>query len=194
PRPHARRAVGAAGHRPRHPPLGVHHRGQSIAASASPQPPPPALRAGAAVPARAAGDAPGARGDRPGAPPARARAGRVAPRGRHLAGGAAMRRLAVAVVAVLSAGAFAQTGGTLPPGHPSVAGAGAAASSSAGTLPPGHPSVGGAGAGASSSTGTLPPGHPSVGEAPAAMPPGHPPMRDGASPPSADELLKRLDA
>jgi len=84
---------------------------------------------------------------------------------------------------------------SLPPGHPSLDGARNA--SPGGALPPGHPSLDGAGAGAPANPSNLPPGHPSLDGAstgPAATPPGHPPMREGASPPTADELLKRLDA
>jgi tetratricopeptide (TPR) repeat protein len=47
-----------------------------------------------------------------------------------------VRRLAAAVVAALAAGALAQGGGTLPPGHPPLDGAGAPPS---GPTPPGHP-------------------------------------------------------
>jgi tetratricopeptide (TPR) repeat protein len=94
----------------------------------------------------------------------------------------------------------APSAGSLPPGHPSLDGAG---KMSAGQpLPPGHPSMDGSGA--SSGSGSLPPGHPSLdgagssgagaSSAPPAMPPGHPPMREGAAPPTADELLQRLDA
>jgi tetratricopeptide (TPR) repeat protein len=54
------------------------------------------------------------------------------------------------------------------------------------------------GAGALAQQGPLPPGHPPLDGAPppssGALPPGHPPMRGGAAAPSADELLKRLDA
>ncbi|HVE85886.1 MAG TPA: hypothetical protein VND93_23685 [Myxococcales bacterium] len=72
----------------------------------------------------------------------------------------------------------------------------AGASAPSGALPPGHPSIDDPGQGPSS--GELPPGHPSLDSAsppgPAALPPGHPAMREGAAPPSADELLKRLDS
>jgi len=113
-----------------------------------------------------------------------------------------MRRVVFAVMAALATGALAQGAGQpLPPGHPPLDGAGKATGAGsmsapgAGQLPPGHPSLDGTGA--SSGSGSLPPGHPSLdgtSSEPPAMPPGHPATREGAAPPSADELLKRLDA
>ncbi len=91
-----------------------------------------------------------------------------------------MRRPALALLVALSAAALAQTSGELPAGHPPIDGAGAPAK--AGPLPPGHPTLDGPGPGSGSTP------------SPGSLPPGHPPMRDGAAPPSADELLQRLDA
>ena len=116
-----------------------------------------------------------------------------------------MTPLGWALLAVLS------QAGDLPPGHPPIGtpppGAPASAPP-AGSLPPGHPPLGASppgGAAPAPPAGELPPGHPPIG-APAApgnapapgagasLPPGHPAIAPGASAPSTDELLRRLDA
>ena len=106
-------------------------------------------------------------------------------------------------------------GQPLPPGHPPVGG-GAGTASAAGqksdpqALPPGHPplSSGAQTADPGGGTGALPPGHPAIppASAPSAgtpagagngadgLPAGHPTVSPGASAPTSEELLKRMDA
>ena len=73
----------------------------------------------------------------------------------------------------------------LPPGHPKVdrSASPPALSSEAGELPPGHPKV------------DAPPSPAPSGESKAAdLPPGHPQVRPGNAAPTADQILKQLDA
>ena len=56
-------------------------------------------------------------------------------------------------------------------------------------LPPGHPNVAAGQPGQE-----LPPGHPATGAPNAALPANHPPVAEGAQAPSAEELIKKLDA
>ena len=97
-------------------------------------------------------------------------------------------------------------GQPLPPGHPPVSGGAVPAAgqtpSGDSTLPAGHPPLGtgvktaeptSAGGG----TGALPPGHPAVSSGapatPEGFPAGHPSVAPGASPPTSDELMRRMD-
>ena len=66
----------------------------------------------------------------------------------------------------------------LPPGHPPIPGV-TDAGATAGGLPPGHPPI---------------PGADDAGAGASALPPGHPQLKPGLAAPSADELLRQLDA
>ena len=98
-------------------------------------------------------------------------------------------------------------GQPLPPGHPPVSGGAVPAVGQApsgdSALPAGHPPLG-AGAqtaeptSAGGGTGALPPGHPAVSSGapatPEGFPAGHPSVAPGASPPTSDELMRRMDS
>ena len=98
-------------------------------------------------------------------------------------------------------------GQPLPPGHPPVSGGAVPAVGQApsgdSALPAGHPPLG-AGAqspertNAGGSADALPPGHPDISSGapatPEGLPAGHPSVAPGASPPTSDELLRRMDS
>ncbi|HEY3586385.1 MAG TPA: hypothetical protein VGK85_04505, partial [Myxococcaceae bacterium] len=114
--------------------------------------------------------------------------------------------MAVTALALLLA-----QGQPLPPGHPPVSGgvAPAAGQTTSGdsALPPGHPPLApvpqGSAEAPSGGTGALPPGHPAIPSGapsggtqagtPEGLPAGHPSVAPGATPPTSDELIKRMD-
>jgi tetratricopeptide (TPR) repeat protein len=107
-------------------------------------------------------------------------------------------------LALATAALLAAEPSNLPPNHPPIPSgtqASPARPGAAGALPEGHPPLPSGGQGLAPSPGALPEGHPPMGAsgvrgaAPGALPEGHPPMSGtGRMPPSAEELLRQLDA
>ncbi|HME92462.1 MAG TPA: hypothetical protein VKE49_13615, partial [Myxococcaceae bacterium] len=102
---------------------------------------------------------------------------------------------------IAAASASGATVSQLTPAHPKTDGTASVPGSSPGELPPGHPKIDGAASQRRSTAEELPPGRPKTGgtasvpgSSPGELPPGHPRVRDGAAPPTADELIKQLDS